>query len=296
MVIGKNITLNPITNTIPVDSVTDWDSGHTYNVGDEAKYNDRVWKSTADDNIGNTPSPTSLKWKYVRPANKVAWNDELPSTVSTSDSDITLIFEGISDAHYIAFGNMIGTELYIKVEEGDNIIVEENIPLIDYDEPQNAWEMEYLWGTKRQLEDYFYNLPNLPSFNAKYTITIKARDNQCQLGFLKIGQKRQFGCTLTNINRETSPIKEKKRIDGILQDVGGDSWIRMDYNIWIQPNEDLYLVYKYFAEMQGKSTIFLGDDTGDKMEFAIWGLLDKNRSSPYDRTIEFSVFSKDAYQ
>jgi len=295
MVIGKNITLNPTTNTIPADSVADWDSGHTYNVGDEVKHNNKIWKSTADDNTGNAPSTTSLKWKYVRPANKVAWSDELPSTMSTSDSDITLVFEGISDAHYIAFGNMIGVELHIKIEEGDDTVVDEIIPLIEYNEPQNAWEMEYLWEEQRQLEDYFYSVSQL-YFNAKYTITIIAKDNKAQLGMLKIGQKRQFGCTLTDINRETSPIQELKRIDGILQPIGGESWVRMDYNIWINQKENLHSIYKDFARLQGKSTIFLGDDIGDKMEFAIWGLLDKNSSDPYNRTINFSVFSKDTYQ
>jgi len=295
VVIGKNITLNPTTNTIPVDSVTDWDNGHTYSIRDEVKYNDKTWKSTADDNTGNAPSPASLKWKYIRPSNRVAWNDELPSTASVSDSDITLVFEGISDAHYIAFGNMIGTELHIKIEEGDDTVVDEVISLIEYNEPQNAWEIEYLWEEQRQLEDYFYLIPQL-YFDAKYTITIRAKENKAQLGMLKIGQKRQFGCTRIDMNRETSPIKEKKRIDGILQDVGGESWIRMDYSIWISPKENLHYIYKDFARLQGKSTIFIGDDTGEKLELSIFGLLDKNSSPPIERIINFSVFSKDTYQ
>ena len=59
---NKNIELLEMANNIPIDSTASYDSGTTYSLGQKVKYTGKIYESASDNNTGNIPSDTPLKW------------------------------------------------------------------------------------------------------------------------------------------------------------------------------------------------------------------------------------------
>lgn len=289
MIIGNTITKTLVSNTL-VEQIEPW-RNKSYDLREEAEYNNKIYRSTKSDNTQEVTNP--LYWHYLRPSNTMAWSDEYPSTVSTSSQDIELVFENVWDATFIAFGNMIGTEIMLRIEEDEKVVLIERIPLLSYEEPQDAWEMEYSWGEVEQLYDYLYTIEQMYA-DARVTIRVTARDGMAQIGILQIGQKTKIGCTYAKVVHERTPLASFVTIENKRHILGGEGWSEKSFTLWFDDEWSLYSAIKKLEKLTAKSNLFIGDDTGNRQEYTIFGIMEGFSFDLESREASFSVYSLDA--
>lgn len=197
-------SFNPIdlltSSNIQEDSVDLWDGAVTYSIKDEARFGSKIWVSVADNNIGNTPLNGSLKWVYDRPDNSTAWSDDYPSTISTNDGDdLVLEFEKVDFMKLLVVDEVYGES--VRIELIDNYSGEhtydETIPLVEVEEPQNYYEIRYMWSKPYYGNSVFKTIGKA-EYNQKLRVTVAKRDSKASLGFLDFGEDFTLGCRKIN--------------------------------------------------------------------------------------------------
>jgi hypothetical protein len=281
------------TSTNLTETVQVWDSGTTYQLYDEVLYNDRIYISAKADNTDN-PTKVLTSWKDDRPANYVAQYDNYPTTDAENNDDITLVYEHIPNIEIIALANMWGTELKIKVENSNGVILDKAILLEQTKDTSNWWEYYFLPLEKYQTKDWIEDVATI-EHDLTVTITITKKDSIAKLGLIAIGVSRKLAdCILTNFTIEQNPPLEIKRIDNKIVKFGGDNgWKKYSYQLFFKtPN--IYNI-KDLDEFSGKATLFIGDVVDKARLYSCLGVYTGYHFNPKDHTATLEVYSIDNY-
>jgi len=121
--IKNNVTSFLSTNA--TDPTTAYDSATTYLTGDERRYENYIYKSTHDNNIGNDPLLTNLKdWVEWNPANDYAMLDYYRETATSfpTDADGVVIFErGLNEV--ILIGAFNSEQITVEYLDNTNTVI-----------------------------------------------------------------------------------------------------------------------------------------------------------------------------
>ncbi len=287
---GFNIT--PTSNLLDITQT--WVSGTLYQPEDEVSWNGRVWISTKADNT-DEPSTNVLTWTDDRPTNSTAFYDEYPATYSENNGIVEIVYEHVNDANMIMLSNIYGTDLKIMIEENGEIKVDETIPLSSYYEPLDWWEYYYKFKDAEFLTDYIYNIERL-YFDAKITIKITPRaDGIVKIGMVKIGQAEAIACTLAEVSLDRNPSLDLKYFNGKLKPIGGEGWTKINFKVWFSDDGSLKPFLNDLLKNDGKVTGFIGDDTGELLEYSIIGMYNGYAIDYVNRTSTLAVYAVDNY-
>jgi len=286
-------------NNLPPDGeINEWvqpsDTDDGYALEVIVKYENKIYKSAKDN---NKDLPTDvLSWQYQRPTNEIAWSDSFPTTVSTSTTDTVLEFDHVFDYSALVFGNMIGTDLHIEVQKQDNsYILDKTVSLNDYNEP-STWDGYYIdFGDTHQKTEHIEMIDSV-EVDVKIKITITSKNGKTQLGLFQIGTFIDIGCTAWDVSIERSPSAKIIEDNGTKKVIGWDSaWRKTSYTLYFIQGQDFYEELKKMDRENTKTGVFLGDDTGERYEFATIGFYDGYQAHPSDKTISIDVYSIDTY-
>ena len=288
-----------INNSLPNDAnIEDWvkpsDSDEGYAEEVLVRYEEKIYKSMA---ANNKDVPTSaLKWSYQRPSNQTAWADSFPTTASESDSDIVLEFDHVFDYSVLVFSNMVGTELKIEITRQDGTSVyDKTITLNDYEEP-TTWDSYYLdFGDVHQKTEHIENI-NSFEVDVNIKITLTTRGGKAKLGLFHIATYINMGCTSADVTIDRSPSAKIIEERGVKRVIGGSSsWRKTSYTLHYTKGQIFYEELKKMDKENTKSGVFIGDDTGDELEYMCVGFYDGYTANPQNKSISIDVYSIDTY-
>jgi len=184
-------------DNIDADSTEVYDATKAYSEEDLVRLGDRIYKSMADNNQGNNPTESPLKWNDIAPINEVAVFDDYPSTISWKAGNDPLVFEfdKVDFMKLLSMEEIHGKSVKIELIDNDTgaIAFEETKILSSYREPENAWEMKYRWDKDKEITDY-HLIVDQAEYNQKLRITIEPRNGKAGVGFLDFGGDFILGC------------------------------------------------------------------------------------------------------
>lgn len=290
----EKFEIAPVSNNLPLDDESLWVESRDppYAEGEKVVYQKQIYESVSADNSAN---PTdSLRWVYVAPSNRWAWEDEFSTTYSVSSTDIVLEFENINDASVLVFSGVLGESIFIDIFEENELVSSENISLVEYREPMDIWEYYFRFGKSYQRTEYIYKINNF-YFNARIKIRITPKEGESRLGFFRIGQLINVGCTQAQVQIYKNPLVELKRVQGKLLPIGGEGWKEKRFKLRFNRSIDLEQAIQDLDSGDGKFSVFIGDDTGERQEYSIMGAYNGYTLDVYTRTVEISIYAVDTY-
>ena len=260
-----------LSSNLQSDAVESWIENFAYSMDSKVEYDGKIYISVSENNSGNIPPDSPLKWDYERPSNPKAVFDDYPSTVSTNiDEDIILEFES-NDTNILAMGSLGGKEIIIElidIATGDELETRA-IPLYDYSEPQDIYDYFFIFPKLKKRIHYIGLFT--PYWGSKLKITIKKDNGSASIGFLKFGIREKIACTiLDTVTWRDEADSEIKRIRGKLQplETVGGTQLSLPFSASIQ---NLYEVRRTLVAYRGKPIVVLGDDTGENLAYTMIG-------------------------
>lgn len=261
-------------STIEPDPVPSYINTSSYPVDYEVEYNGKIYVSMGDDNIGNIPEYSPLRWDYDRPANTTALFDDYPSTTSINNSgDIVLEFDN-DDANLLALSSLKGSSILIEIIDKTSgvTLYSENKPLIAYNEPQDIYDYFFIFEDPEEISHYIGHLPSYFGSTLRVTISTDT-SGVASIGFIQFGTSKNLGCTMRDSVRVSHKSGiELQRIDGKLRPVSTVGYTTMSMPVYIHKLADIHPIRKELTKYRGKPLVVLGDDTGENLAYVMIGM------------------------
>ena len=197
---------NQITEFISTNAVnptTEYNPATTYIVDDNARYENYVYKSVQDPNLGNLPTETLYKsWIEWDPANDYAMLDYFRETETEfpSDSDGVVIFErGYKEALLIAQFN--SEEITIEYLDDTNTVIDANdTETHDFGTIMTKYDIyTYITAPFTYDETQVLYRP-IKRIGTRVRVTFKRAANSNTCGVFFAGSVTDFGTTLDKVN------------------------------------------------------------------------------------------------
>jgi len=260
-----------VTNTAPMDEVVEWDSSTTYSVGDEARFDNKIWKSAKDNNTGNEPSPETLDWIFDRPVNELAMFDDFPITRTKSTDEIVLEFENIKKYSNISFGNIYCKDIRIEITNpiDGTVLHDDTIGMVTIEDSIDWYTFFTDYGELEAQNEYIYTVTKTEiSVNIKITITPYL--GKVEVGLIGMGDSMKLGCTLREAQYSSTPDIRIVILNNTKKAIGGTNWSEISYKIYV-PIEQLSNIKNRLIKLNGKSVLFKGDDDGELLIYSSLG-------------------------
>lgn len=278
------VTEGMLTDTnVTEDDHDVWDNAETYGIGDQVIVTTgyhRIYTSLRATNLNHHPATDTSDppyWQDVGPTNLWAMFDQ-PKSTSTSNSagiEATLV-PGVAVGGLALIG-VAGTTAHIQVkdEPGGVEVYAVTIDLVDAD--------------GESIEDVaLIDLPQLA--DAEINVTINGAN--AALGGLVIGTVRQLGDGIkvgAELRLRDFSTAEEDEDLGTVEFVRRGYAKKLDLKILVQ-NGDFASVYRWFARVRGKPSVWIGSTSPELSPLVLWGWAsDFSLSMPYARHAEGSV-------
>lgn len=196
--IEQFIYTNAINPTIPYNPTL------TYSVAEEARFENYVYKSVQDNNLGNDPLTTlNISWILWNPANDYAMLDYYRETATNfpDGEDGVVIFERTSYYDSLLIGEFNANEITIEYLDDTNTVIDANdtetYSFSPYANKYNPYW--YIYGAF-EYDKTRIMYQRIKRIGTRVRITFKggAGNNYC--GLLFAGNSVDFGETLDEVN------------------------------------------------------------------------------------------------
>ena len=189
-----------VSETDAVDG-TVWSSTTTYSTGQKVRYNHESYQSVVDNNVGNQPDQTYTgddpKWMRLGATMPYRMLDDYQETqtVAPVGQDLTFSVSFVL-ADSFAFLNVQGGSLEIKIIDGDVVLNEQDLQLVDDIQSLSLYEY-YFTPITMSISDPYVKT-NLPlCINAVMNVTIHpaGATDVAALGHVVVGRAKYIGET-----------------------------------------------------------------------------------------------------
>ena len=274
--------------------VTQKKSDKGYDVEKLVRYDGGIYKSTKS---ANRDKPTNkVAWQYQEPSNSTALYDNYPTTISKSSRKVMLEYNHLTNLQEIAFGNIVGERLTIEVFKQDNTkLFSNSVKLEKQVEVHDYWSYHFLPLESVAIRDYIHNIDTI-EYDLKVKITLTPINGKANIGFLAMGRRESLGCTDVSLSINKEPPVKLIRTNGRLQKIGGESWWKKyDFKLHFKDLDALYQEMLKMDELDGQSSLFVGDDVGKNLIYSVVGLYNGYTIDVPSSTATISIYSSDAY-
>lgn len=196
LVIIREINLTDdmlIHSNIPEDDYPEYDPDEPYSLGERVivAAEHRVYESMADDNLGNTPSADSVKWKSPGLTNRWRAFDERVYTRSSRPDLIEYQIKPGRSANGIGLlGVRNATSARVRlIDPVFGEVYDKTAPLGAITPAPSWWQWAFGARVERK-QALFLDLPTFPNATLHITVTGGA---QLGVGKIVFGQQRRFG-------------------------------------------------------------------------------------------------------
>ncbi len=293
---ATNIESMRISDNVPVDSCRAYDSTRNYRAREMVRYGDYAYTSVDDDNQGNDPESSPLKWDFAsrRVVNGKAYlhTDTSLQSVNTKILE-SMIFEYDFSGHTsLLLTGIVGSNVNIKVvDKTDETIVHSNEDIL-------------LVATENDMDWYTWIYPSLQPkmyqnkiyrefdryYNSKVIVTISpdVERGGTALGNLVIGSPIEIGCTLRNIKRGLKSNSKMEIKNGVNVVSERQGYNRLDADVYVESGRESS-VYSILEEYIDSPVVVIADDNELGTIFGIFR--DIEMSIDYSSTYTLSVDS-----
>lgn len=270
-------------STTAVETIALYVPATTYALGAKVRYGYRLYESLSAGNVGNQPDISPLKWLDYAPDNKHAMFDSEVSTVTTAATPFITVLKPLSVFDSLAYLNLSGTSLNVKVQNGIGGIEVYNKTISLDDTSILDWYMYYFEPYDLLNEVVLTDIP--PYTNGVITSTLTGTAN-VSIGnfiygtFYKIGGT-QYGAS---VGIRDYSIKST-------DDFGNTTFIqrafskRLEAEIYVD-NSKLNFNYKLLSELRAVPAVWIGSDETQYRPLVVFGYY-----KDFNITIQYPTYS-----
>jgi len=285
MKVIKPITYNAsqLISTSAVETIAAYAAGTTYALGAKVLYLERLYESLVASNLGNTPSTSPTKWLDYAPSNRTAMFDSEVSTASTATSPFVVVTKPNAIFDSIAYLNLTGTSLNVKVQNGVGGTEVYNKTIQLDDTPVLDWFMYYFEPYDFLSEVVLTDIP--PYTNGVITSTLTG-DTTVQIGSLLYGTNYLIGSTQYGASVGIRDYSVKNT-----DDFGNTTFVqrafskRMETDIFMD-NSKLNFNYKLLSDLRAVPSVWIGSDDSSYKPLIVFGYY-----RDFNITIQYPTFS-----
>lgn len=185
-----------ISSNVPETDFPVYNSGTTYNIGDQVIVTTgvhKIYKSLTASNVGHNPVTDTVNWSFVSATNRWKLHDQYVQSQTTNPTSIVNVYQMSGRCNSVAFLNVDANSLSIVVNDPlDGIVYNKTSSLTSYSGIDN-WYSYFFEPIKRDTGKSFVDLPI--TNNAQITITISAPSGTAKIGGLLLGNFKDLGST-----------------------------------------------------------------------------------------------------
>lgn len=176
-----------------------WNSTATYNVGDEVRWGNRIYKSTSSLNKGKEPNTVEggKSWLDWEPSNALALIDLYEDTITEWTGDGIFEFKrGLKNN--IAIGNFMATNIKIEYKDSlGDVILTQNFP-VPRRTVRNRYDYIYAPFNLGANTDVIYKPIEKIGYSIRVTLENNGGSTSC--GYLVAGRYKYLGKTLVDVS------------------------------------------------------------------------------------------------
>jgi len=266
-----------------VETVALYAAGTTYALGAVVRYGFRLYTSLLAGNVGNQPEISPTKWLDSGPDNKHAMFDNEVSTASLATSPFVVVTKPNAVFDSIAYLNLTGTSLNVKVQNGiagpevfNRTISLDDTPILD-------WFMYYFEPYDFLSEVVLTDVP--PYTNGVITSTLTG-SGTVQIGSLIYGTVYKIGGTQYGASVGIKDYSVKTT-----DDFGGTTFVqrafskRMDAEVYMDNNR-LNFNYKLLSDLRAIPSVWIGSEDSMYKPLIVFGYY-----RDFNVTIQYPTYS-----
>lgn len=267
-------------STNATETVAAWAVGTTYTKDTEVNYNDSIYVSLQDSNLGKTPNTEPTWWIKKSANNTYSMFDEFVNSQTTRTSPLTVEVDPGGMFNSAAFFNLSGvTDLQIIIKDGvtgptvysqtfdldDTIIID--------------WYMYFFEPYDLRSEFIVNDLP--PYSNAVITCTFTG-DATVGVGNMVVGNIYQIGQTQYGVTTGIRDYSTKNvNTFGITTFTQRAFSKRMEANVYVE-NADLRFIDKLLQDLRATPSVWIGSSANGYDILSVYGYYrDFNIEIPY---------------
>ncbi|MBR7747463.1 hypothetical protein [Undibacterium baiyunense] len=200
IIIPTGVTSSMVSASTAVNADADYAPATTYVFGAKVTFENYIYKSLQNGNLGNQPDLTTSAawWALQGPANKWAMFDDEVQTQTTATSTLSTTIDA-SYVNSISCTNIAGSSVTVTVKKDAVTIYTRTLDLADYS-LIGDWSDYYFSEHEFQSEFSLTDLPPVPG--VQIIVTITKPSNTVAIGHLIIGRLLDVGLEQYGLNRE----------------------------------------------------------------------------------------------
>lgn len=264
-------TTSMVVSSTATETTTDYSASTTYAKDAEVNYNNSIYVSLQDSNIGKTPGEAgSETWWIRKSANNIyAMFDEYVNTQTTSASPLVVVLKPLQRINSIALINLtLVTSVRVKMQDGTGG------PTV-YDKTFNLdgtvitdWYQYFFQPYNLNSQLILTDLP--PYSDPVITITVSS-GGAVSVGNYVLGTSYNLGLTQYGANSGIRDYSTKEANSfGITTLVQRAYSKRMDSNMFV-PKENTRTVQRVLEELRAVPAVWIGSDDVDYEMLTVYG-------------------------
>ena len=246
-------------SNVAADDAPEWDSGTTYDTGDQVIVLgtvQRVFESLIDTNTGNQPEDSPDDWLDLGFINRWRMFDGGTSTITSNSESIEVTLEPDGYVNAIAFFTLDASEIEIQVEQDSEVVYSESVQ-IPLETSAPNWYSYFFETFGAQFRDTVaLNIPPVP----EPVITIKMNRPGASpgVGLILVGRQQTLGATTygSSVSIQDFSIKEADQF-GNPRVVERNFIKRADLDVRLN-TPDVARVQRILAELRAEATVYIG--------------------------------------
>lgn len=245
-----------------------YNAATSYSIGNLVSYNYKVWGSLVNTNVGNTPGVDATKWQDNGADNKHAMFDDKIYTETTRASPLTVVVKPLETFNSVAFLNLTGASLQVKVNDGVGGTEIYNTTINLDDTIILDWYMYYFEPFNFKTEVVLTDLPMY--LNAALT-TILTGSGTVAIGSLIYGNVytiggTQYGCSVSIRDYSVKTTDEFGNPTFVVRAYSK----RMDAEVFVD-QATLNFNYKLLAGLRAVPCVWIGSSNETYKPLIVYG-------------------------
>lgn len=263
-----------VISTTAVETHEVWTSGKTFAKGEEVIYDETIYESLIDANLGKRPDTHPDDWLALGATNKMRMFDLQVNTQTVAQGSLTVKFSPGKVFNAVAFLNLVGKSANLTVWDspGGAVVYTSEVSLDNSSLKVIDWYTYFFEDFDFRSEAIFQDIPPYHAGVIEVTLT---SGEEVAIGSTSVGTLIDLGSTQYGLNFGIRDYSVKKFDD----DFGTVTFLerafskRLTANLLI-PNEKLNYVSRTLQDLRAVPTLYIGTDCDPKYSVtAVFGFV-----------------------
>lgn len=276
---------NFASSSVPENDRPVYTAGTTYAFGDEVIYYHRIYRSTANDNLGNDPRVRADKWVATGPTNRWAMFDRAIGTLTEAGTTLTVVLTpGYIDA--LAMLETQATSARVTMTSNDTVVYDKELTFESGGKAITDWYQYFFAPVGRIKSMVLENLPMYP--NGIVTVTLNHEEN-VECGVLMVGTMSFLGDTLSRPQLSFVDYSRKNTNEFGVTDVVERPWAKKAAMQVKVPTTSVDDIMTLLASVRARPSLYIGENKLDWLR--VYGIT--KRAEAVIEYVDYSILALD---